>query len=126
MRCAPWATGPKARSDRRFWARGRDRQVLRTAGRRPRRPEGTRASANGETRTRTGDTTIFSRVLYQLSYLAERGEGSARALDEPLRQRGDARRLIVVRWGTRPPGRHHEVHSHRPFNRRRFRVRAAR
>ncbi len=25
---------------------------------------------NGETRTRTGDTTIFSRVLYQLSYLA--------------------------------------------------------
>jgi hypothetical protein len=27
----------------------------------------------GETRTRTGDTTIFSRVLYQLSYLAEAG-----------------------------------------------------
>ena len=26
----------------------------------------------GETRTRTGDTTIFSRVLYQLSYLATR------------------------------------------------------
>jgi hypothetical protein len=26
---------------------------------------------DGETRTRTGDTTIFSRVLYQLSYLAE-------------------------------------------------------
>jgi hypothetical protein len=26
---------------------------------------------NGETRNRTGDTTIFSRVLYQLSYLAE-------------------------------------------------------
>jgi hypothetical protein len=25
---------------------------------------------NGETRTRTWDTTIFSRVLYQLSYLA--------------------------------------------------------
>ena len=25
---------------------------------------------NGETRNRTGDTTIFSRVLYQLSYLA--------------------------------------------------------
>jgi hypothetical protein len=32
-------------------------------------------SGSGETRTRTGDTTIFSRVLYQLSYLAERGEG---------------------------------------------------
>ena len=29
-----------------------------------------RAFASGETRTRTGDTTIFSRVLYQLSYLA--------------------------------------------------------
>jgi hypothetical protein len=27
-------------------------------------------SSDGETRTRTGDTTIFSRVLYQLSYLA--------------------------------------------------------
>ena len=26
----------------------------------------------GETRIRTGDTTIFSRVLYQLSYLAVR------------------------------------------------------
>ena len=25
----------------------------------------------GEARNRTGDTTIFSRVLYQLSYLAE-------------------------------------------------------
>ena len=29
-----------------------------------------RAFPDGETRTRTGDTTIFSRVLYQLSYLA--------------------------------------------------------
>ena len=29
-----------------------------------------RAFVDGETRTRTGDTTIFSRVLYQLSYLA--------------------------------------------------------
>jgi hypothetical protein len=29
-------------------------------------------SPYGETRTRTGDTTIFSRVLYQLSYLAAR------------------------------------------------------
>jgi hypothetical protein len=27
-------------------------------------------TGNGETRIRTGDTTIFSRVLYQLSYLA--------------------------------------------------------
>ena len=30
-------------------------------------------AANGEGRNRTGDTTIFSRVLYQLSYLAARG-----------------------------------------------------
>ena len=27
----------------------------------------------GEGRNRTGDTTVFSRVLYQLSYLAARG-----------------------------------------------------
>jgi hypothetical protein len=27
--------------------------------------------SDGEGRNRTGDTTIFSRVLYQLSYLAE-------------------------------------------------------
>ena len=33
----------------------------------------TEDSASGETRTRTGDTTIFSRVLYQLSYLALAG-----------------------------------------------------
>jgi hypothetical protein len=36
-----------------------------------------RADSDGETRTRTGDTTIFSRVLYQLSYLAEREQASA-------------------------------------------------
>jgi hypothetical protein len=29
---------------------------------------------DGEGRNRTGDTTIFSRVLYQLSYLALRRE----------------------------------------------------
>ena len=32
---------------------------------------------DAETRTRTGDTTIFSRVLYQLSYLALGGDASA-------------------------------------------------
>ncbi len=31
-----------------------------------------RARRDGEGRNRTGDTTIFSRVLYQLSYLAAR------------------------------------------------------
>jgi hypothetical protein len=30
---------------------------------------------NGEGQNRTGDTTIFSRVLYQLSYLAGRRTG---------------------------------------------------
>jgi hypothetical protein len=31
-----------------------------------------RCARNGEGRNRTGDTTVFSRVLYQLSYLAAR------------------------------------------------------
>jgi hypothetical protein len=35
---------------------------------------------DGETRTRTGDTTIFSRVLYQLSYLAVVGGSGYRAV----------------------------------------------
>ena len=34
-----------------------------------------RSRADGEGRNRTGDTTIFSRVLYQLSYLARGGQG---------------------------------------------------
>ncbi len=38
-----------------------------------RAPWGNAAHVDGETRTRTGDTTIFSRVLYQLSYLARPG-----------------------------------------------------
>ncbi len=41
-------------------------QATDDAARRRRGPGG------GETRNRTGDTTIFSRVLYQLSYLASR------------------------------------------------------
>ena len=32
---------------------------------------------DGEGRNRTGDTTVFSRVLYQLSYLASANESSA-------------------------------------------------
>src|SRR3954454_19221800 len=35
-----------------------------------------RSRGDGEGRNRTGDTTIFSRVLYQLSYLAAREDGS--------------------------------------------------
>src|SRR3954468_4191240 len=45
-----------------------------------------RPFADGETRTRTGDTTIFSRVLYQLSYLAgdaARPEGSGARAQPP-------------------------------------------
>ena len=34
------------------------------------------ARRNGETGTRTRDTTIFSRVLYQLSYLAAARKGT--------------------------------------------------
>src|SRR5260221_9064352 len=34
------------------------------------------SEACGEGRNRTGDTTVFSRVLYRLSYLAERGKSS--------------------------------------------------
>jgi hypothetical protein len=62
--------------------------------------------ASGETRTRTGDTTIFSRVLYQLSYLAlVAGDASdsprvfACASDEPSKQLEGARlgqRLVEV------------------------------
>src|SRR5215203_3468319 len=33
-------------------------------------------AVSGEGRNRTGDTTVFSRVLYQLSYLAEGGQCS--------------------------------------------------
>jgi hypothetical protein len=43
-----------------------------------------RACRDGETRTRTGDTTIFSRVLYQLSYLAAGREDIAVAGDARL------------------------------------------
>jgi hypothetical protein len=46
---------------------------------------------DGETRTRTGDTTIFSRVLYQLSYLA--------AADKASGPR------TATRGGDRPDGR---------------------
>ena len=48
---------------------------------------------SGEGRNRTGDTTVFSRVLYRLSYLAERRQSSRAAehtsLIELLGQRGD-------------------------------------
>ena len=37
----------------------------------PSRSDGRTRGGDGEGRNRTGDTTVFSRVLYQLSYLAE-------------------------------------------------------
>ena len=37
-------------------------------------PPARRISADGEGQNRTGDTTIFSRVLYQLSYLAGKAQ----------------------------------------------------
>jgi hypothetical protein len=37
----------------------------------PRKEPASGSRFNGEGQNRTGDTTIFSRVLYQLSYLAE-------------------------------------------------------
>jgi hypothetical protein len=43
---------------------------LRFATRRFGDPAGCERTDDGEGRNRTGDTTIFSRVLYQLSYLA--------------------------------------------------------
>ena len=36
------------------------------------RAAGRTSSRSGDGRNRTGDTTVFSRVLYQLSYLARR------------------------------------------------------
>jgi hypothetical protein len=44
-------------------------------------------SVYGEGRNRTGDTTVFSRVLYRLSYLAARD--SVAALEQPAIRRRD-------------------------------------
>jgi hypothetical protein len=48
--------------------------------------------ASGEGRNRTGDTTVFSRVLYQLSYLARRGVSLAAVFAPAPRNAGSARR----------------------------------
>jgi hypothetical protein len=64
------------RSDRadhpsvRITAKRAERFEGRGRGRRPRRLR-VRTPGDGEAQNRTGDTTIFSRVLYQLSYLAD-------------------------------------------------------
>jgi hypothetical protein len=54
------------------------------------------SSVNGETRTRTGDTTIFSRVLYQLSYLAAAPKASGPDVATPPQERGPARPRAAV------------------------------
>jgi hypothetical protein len=51
---------------------------------------GTQGSESGEGRIRTGDTTVFSRVLYQLSYLAAVPESS---VGGRLASREDAKHL---------------------------------
>ena len=56
------------------------------------------AFGSGETRTRTGDTTIFSRVLYQLSYLAVAPQTSV------LRGRPGAAQAAVDRGDDAPEG----------------------
>ena len=71
-------TGLRSGFRPRVGPRGHLRRVGRPEGRADRRAGIQRlagGSRDGETRTRTGDTTIFSRVLYQLSYLAEGGSG---------------------------------------------------
>ena len=54
-----WATRRKSARSRRSGTSTEGRKTTRFQG-----------YPHGETQTRTGDTTIFSRVLYQLSYLA--------------------------------------------------------
>jgi hypothetical protein len=62
----------KGKDVKRTW---REKRRFRRLSNRPSGHHKTRPRAgifrDGETQTRTGDTTIFSRVLYQLSYLAE-------------------------------------------------------
>ena len=76
------------------WLRNRPHNSNRSSalGKR-RRPRYAGPSGSGETRTRTGDTTIFSRVLYQLSYPAATGEGSGRVA-RVRRRRGGRRREV--------------------------------
>ena len=45
-------------------------------------PEGCNSKRDGEGRNRTGDTTVFSRVLYQLSYLAALAQCSRAGYEE--------------------------------------------
>ena len=67
---ASYASGSRRKNSSRECG-GLDLPVeLRTSGPLLRAPRHNRMKRSGEGRNRTGDTTVFSRVLYQLSYLA--------------------------------------------------------
>ena len=55
----------------------------------------------GEGRNRTGDPTVFSRVLYQLSYLAEGGQSSPGSCSR-IAAGGDMRGAGTQRPGSIP------------------------
>src|SRR5262249_54033007 len=72
-------------------------------------------SGDGETQIRTGDTTIFSRVLYQLSYLAGGGAPGRDGTCSRRAGRGVARTPWRGRPGRAPLGRRHEGQLWLPF-----------
>src|SRR5512133_3680601 len=87
-----------------FGARTKIKTIVDAFAPEPTHPPGTRrgaengVDASGEGRNRTGDTTVFSRVLYQLSYLARAARSLARhdrrfGGSEPFHQDIDELRL---------------------------------
>ena len=69
-------------------------------------PEAARYAAalgNGEGRNRTGDTTIFSRVLYQLSYLAAGADGSGGPPERRLVRSGQPLGLVLAQEALEQP-----------------------
>ncbi len=99
----------RERNDRR---RDRRRHAVSAASSSPSASSRLRAfRGHGEGRNRTGDTTIFSRVLYQLSYLAARPDGSESGVlgREPstlsrARVFGARRSALVGLLGSNGPG----------------------
>ena len=93
------STGPRSRLKRRRKGDGRagrreaDPPVAERASE---KPSTSRTSPNGEGRNRTGDTTIFSRVLYQLSYLAK-AAGSGVTATSGMRRLRQARMRRIWR-----------------------------
>src|SRR3954454_7799564 len=58
---------------------------------------------SGEGQNRTGDTTIFSRVLYQLSYLAEGAKASVREATRSTVAVVLARQPVPLTRGSKDP-----------------------